>query len=620
MKRRRLLALVLAACSLALVAVACGGGDDGPSASGDTTGDSSGGKPTKGGTYRISTTQFNHTGGFDPTGEYLGTDLGLYSNLLVRTLVGYEHKSGADGNKVVPDLATDMGEVSEDGLTYTFTLKDGVKFSPPVNREVTSKDVVYAFERIGTEALVAQYGFYYTVIKGMAEFTAGDAKTISGIETPDDKTIKFTLTQPTGDFLFRLSMPAAGPIPEEVGKCFTKAGEYGRNVISSGPYMFEGSDKVDISSCETIKPAKGNDPTRRMMFVRNPNYDPSTDGTRPSYMDALEYTINTNPNDIFNKIEAGELEGEEESPPPRVLREYSTTSELKDRIHTEAGDRTWYITMNLTQPPFDDLHVRKAANLIMDKAGLQRAWGGPIRGDIAEHIVPNTMFNGDLDDYAPYGTENGAGDAAKAAEEMKQSKYDTDQDGKCDAPECSGVLFVNRNVPPWTDMEPVIEQSFAKLGIELNTREFEDAYPIIQDATRNVPLSAVPGWGKDYADASTFMVLFDSRSILPQGNVNYSLTGLTPALAKKYKISGTVANLPSVDADIDECNKLLDDERLTCWEELDKKLTEEIVPWIPYLDATNVDILGPAVTGYEYDQFSGTPAYSRVAVDPSKQK
>ena len=122
MKRLRVLALVLAACSLALVAVACGGGDDEPPASQDTTGD----EPTKGGTYRISTTQFNHTGGFDPTGEYLGTDLGLYNNLLVRTLVGYEHKSGAEGNKVVPDLATDMGEVSEDGLTYTFTLKDGV--------------------------------------------------------------------------------------------------------------------------------------------------------------------------------------------------------------------------------------------------------------------------------------------------------------------------------------------------------------------------------------------------------------------------------------------------------------------------------------------------------------
>jgi peptide/nickel transport system substrate-binding protein len=112
MKRRRLLAVVLAACALALVAAACGGGDGEPSGGADTTGDSDGGQPTKGGTYRISTTQFNHTGSFDPTGEYLGTDLGLFSNLLVRTLVGYEHKSGAAGNAVVPDLATDMGEVS----------------------------------------------------------------------------------------------------------------------------------------------------------------------------------------------------------------------------------------------------------------------------------------------------------------------------------------------------------------------------------------------------------------------------------------------------------------------------------------------------------------------------
>ncbi len=68
----------------------------------------------------------------------------------------------------------------------------------------------------------------------------------------------------------------------------------------------------------------------------------------------------------------------------------------------EAGDRTWYITMNLTQPPFDDIHVRKALNWVMDKAGLQRAWGGPIKGEIANHIVPDTMFNGDLDDYDPY--------------------------------------------------------------------------------------------------------------------------------------------------------------------------------------------------------------------------
>jgi peptide/nickel transport system substrate-binding protein len=364
------------------------------------------------------------------------------------------------------------------------------------------------------------------------------------------------------------------------------------------------------------------DPTRRLSFVRNPSYDQSTDteGLRENNIDGLEYTVNTNPKDIFNKIEAGELEGEVEAPPPEVLRKYSTTADLKDRIQVESGDRTWYITMNLSQPPFDDIHVRKAMNWVMDKSGLQRAWGGPIRGDIANHIVPDTMFNGDLDDYAPYKTEGDAGDVDKAKEEMKQSKYDSDGDGVCDAKECSGVLYVNRNVPPFTDMEPIIVQAAAKIGIKLTPREFEDAYPVIQDATRGVPVSSVPGWGKDYADPSTFMVLFDSASILPQGNVNYSLVGITPDQAKKDKLSGNFDGIPSVDADIKACNAKTDQDRLTCWEELDKNLMENVVPWVPYLDATNVDILGPAVTKYDYDQFSGEAAYSRVAVDASKQK
>ncbi len=623
MPRRRFALIALLALVLALVASACGGGDDEATdtSGGTDTGQSGEGEVTKGGIYRIAGSSFEFTGGFDPTGEYLGTAFALYSNLLLRNLVNYKHLGGAEGNEIVPDLATDLGEVSEDGLTYTFTLKDGVMFGPPVSRPITSEDIAYAFERIGTEALVAQYGFYYTVIKGMAEFTAGDAKTISGIETPDEKTIKFTLTQPTGDFLYRIAMPAAAPVPPEVGKCFKKAGEYGRTVVASGPYMIEGSDQADASSCATLKPFSGFDPTRRLSFVRNPDYDQSTDDTRENNIDGLDYSLNTNIKDIFNKIEAGELEGEVEAPPAEVLRKYSTTSDLKDMIHVEAGDRTWYITMNLAQPPFDDIAVRKAMNWVMDKGGLQRAWGGPIRGEVANHIVPDTMFNGDLDDYAPYGTENDAGDVEKAKEAMKESKYDTDQDGLCDAPECSGVLFVNRNTPPWTDMEPIIEQAAAKIGIKLNTREFEDAYPVIQDTGKKVPVSAVPGWGKDYPDSSTFMVLFDSRSILPQGNVNYSLVGLTEDQAKKDKIEAVdFAAIPSVDADIDKCNELLDDERLTCWEDLDKKLMEEVVPWVPYLDASNVDIIGPAVTKYEYDQFAGEAAFSRLAVDESKQQ
>jgi peptide/nickel transport system substrate-binding protein len=632
LRRKTLFAVLFAfVFALTLGAAGCGGDDEGGGGgeAEETTGGGGGeGEVTKGGTFRVQTDAFEWTGNFDPTGEYLATFFGLYSNLLGRTLMGYKHLEGNEGNELVPDLAAEEPEVSDDGLTWTFKIRPGVKFGPPVNRDVKPSDVEFAFKRIGTEALVAQYGFYYTVIEGMTEFTdAGGlgkkGNKISGITADDSAgTISFKLTEPTGDFGYRAAMPATGPIPPEVGQCFTKAGEYGRFLISSGPYMIEGSDALDSSNCKAMKPLAGFNPNKHLKLVRNPNYDESTDNPdyRENNVDRIEITLNTNAKDIFNRIKAGQLEAEIAGVPAEVTREYLRDDELKDMYQVKPGDRTWYVTMNLTQPPFDDVHVRKAANWIMDKEGLRRARGGSTSGDIGHHIVPDTMFNDDLDDYKPYGTDGDAGDVEKAKEEMKQSKYDTDQDGMCDAPECKNVLHVTRNTDDWKNMVPIIEQSFGKIGIQLKTREFEDSYTVIQTVKRSVPVSSTPGWGKDYADASTFMVLFDSRSILPEGNVNYSLVGLTPQQAKKIGAKGTLDGIPSVDADIDKCNKLADDDRINCWEDLDKKLMEEVVPWVPYLDATNEDVIGPAVSKYVYDQYSGEVAWSKVAIDETKQQ
>ncbi len=641
MKRWRLTGILVLAVALAVTVGACGGGEE--AGGGETTAAPPATETTappatettappvtetepapSGGVYRVDWEEsFGFTGGFDPVGEYLGEAFGLYSSLLVRTLVGYRHVAGPAGNELIPDLATDLGQLSEDGLTYTFTLKDGIKFGPPLSREITSQDVAYAFERIGTESLVAQYGFYYTVIEGMAEFTAGEADTISGITTPDDKTISFKLTGPIGDFLYRLAMPAAGPAPKEVAGCFTEAGQYGQYVISSGPYMIEGSDALDATSCDTLEPISGYDPNSGMTLVRNPDYDPATDTpeARENLVDSFEFRINTNADDIYNKIKAGDIEDAVASEPPKVLKEYSESEELKPNLHVSAGDRTWYITLNLTQPPFDDIHVRKAVNLVMDKEGLRRAWGGALFGEIATHTIPDAMLNELLADYDPYPSEGYAGDAAAAMEEMKQSKYDTDKDGICDAPECKDVLFVTESDRLRQDMLPPTTASLEKIGITLKVRSIEGAYPVIQDVSKNVAASGRPGWGKDYADASTFMVLFDSRSILPTGNVNYSLVGLTAEQAADLKgLKGTTEGIPSIDADIDACNAIpVGDERVQCWADLDVKVMEEVVPWIPYLDASAVQITSANVTKWDYDQFSGTIGYAHVAVDASAQ-
>jgi peptide/nickel transport system substrate-binding protein len=572
----------------------------------------SGGK--KGGIYRVGWEQsFGFTDNFDPTGEYLGDAFGIMDNLLVRTLVGYKHVVGPDGNTLVPDLATSVPKPTNGGKTYTFHLKSGIKFGPPVNREITSKDIAYALERIADTKDGAQYAFYYTVIKGWPA-NATSIKPISGIQTPNDKTIIFNLTKPTGDFLYRLSMPATGPIPPEIGKCFEgKAGNYGRDVISSGPYMIQGSDKVS-ASCP-MKPMSGYNPLRSLTLVRNPSYNQSTDPYRQNLPDEFQWTIDANADDIYNRTQNGQLDDNVATETPKVLAQYTSNPNLKKSLHQFSGDRTWYLTMNLTQPPFDDIHIRKAMNLIMDKQGLRRGWGGPTAGAIATHIVPDAMFNDQIKGYDPYATPNESGDLAKAKAEVKLSKYDSNKDGICDASACKNILLLSDTRSVDTRMVPVIESSAKKIGITFTVRSVNGAYPVLQTPSKNIPIGERPGWGKDYADALTFFqALFTSGAIIPQGNTNYSLVGITPAIAKKVGVKGDLKNIPSIDSKFNACTPKTGQARLACWENLDKYLMTNVVPWVPYLYSYATDITGPKVTQWQGDQFSGTPAYSRVAV------
>ncbi len=630
--RKYLRLALMAGAVVALAALAAGCGSK-KSSSGSTTttttssstgnsvvgsGTFSSGTPAKGGTYTVGWEQsFGFTNNFDPTGEYLGNAWGLYSNLMLRALVGYKHLPGAAGNITVGDLATTSPTPTNNGLTYTYTLRKGIKFGPPVNRAVTSKDVAYAMNRLADPKDGGQYSFYYTVISGWNAVANGTAKTVSGIETPNNSTIIFHLTKPTGDFNLRMSMPATAPIPEEVGKCFEgKPGDYGRDVVSSGPYMIQGADKVSIASCSALKPMSGYDGANgnHIILVRNPEYNQSTDPYRKNYIDTFKFVVNSNADDIFAKVQSGAYQDEVSSPAPKTIRLYATNPALKPRMIPNVGDRTNYFTMNLTQPPFDDVHVRKAMNWIMDKSALQKAWGGPIPGSIATHIVPPVLYNNGLAEYDPYATPNEMGSVDQAAAQMKQSKYDPGKTGKCTASACKGVLMIADTRGVDTRMIPIIQEDAAKIGITFTVRSINGAYTTIQTPSKNIPFSERPSWGKDYADPYTFFAeLFDSGAIIKSGNTNYSLVGLTPEIAKTVGATGSINNVPSVDSAIAVCSSKLAQDRTNCWEGIDKRLMTTIVPWVPYLWPNNVFIIGPNVTHWNYDQFTDGPAYSSVA-------
>jgi peptide/nickel transport system substrate-binding protein len=574
-----------------------------------------------GGVYRVAFERsFGFTDDFDPTGEYYTFSWAIESSLMIRTLVGYDHVAGPAGNVLVPDLATTVPKPTDGGLTYTFHLKPGVAFGPPVSRPVTSKDVLYAFERIARPKDGAEYAFYYSPIAGFDAYGAGKAKTIAGIGTPNASTIVFHLTAPTGDFLYRLAMPATGPIPEEIAKCFEgQAGKYGRDVVSTGPYMIAGADKVDISSCAKVRPMSGYDGVSKLDLVRNPDYKASTDSpaARQSLPDEFLFTVDASAPDIIDRVAAGDLEDENApSLPSQALEQYASDPAKRKDLHLFSADAVQYLAMNLTQPPFDDIHVRRAMNWIIDKDALRQVWGGPALGKIATHIVPDSIFDNQLAEYDPYRTPGESGSVALAKQAMKGSPYDVNHDGTCGAPACRNVVLLTDAQSVYLRMLPIVQQDAKKIGITFKVATVAGAYPTLQTTSKNIPFSIFAGWAKDYADALTFFnPLFDGRTIIANGNVNYSLVGLKPSQAKSLGIKGTIANVPSVDAQLDRCKTLAGTARRGCYEALDRTLMTTIVPWVPFLQTNAPHITGPKVTQWEYDQFSGCTAYAHVAVE-----
>jgi peptide/nickel transport system substrate-binding protein len=605
---------VVAALGLAaLVAAACtsnGGGNSNPTPSANA----------RGGIYRTAVNSMGLTDNLDPTGEYQsGSAWEVYAAML-RTLVTYRHVPGADGTIPVADLATEVPQPTDDGLTWTFHLKDGIKFGPPLNRAITSSDIAYSFQRINTPSLGAQYGFYFIgLIDGMNGDAKSAAKPISGIETPDPQTIVFHLKQPAGDFLYRLALPATAPIPSEVAKCFRGPGTYGRDVIASGPYMLQGSAEIDISSCSAIRPMSGFDPSTHLNLVRNPNYDQSTDDTRANYIDGVQITNDSNLADIYAKIQDGSLDGSYFSSPPAVtLRHYLTDPSAKPYLYSTPINQLEGLAMNLEVPPFDDVHVRKAVNWVLDKTAIQQSLGGSTVFDIATHLLPPTLVQEQLTaSYDPYASPDHAGDPAKAEAEMKQSKYDSNQDGKCDSSVCKNVVFVNA-VGQFTNMDPVVQESLAKIGIDIVPRELETgaAFTAIETTKNRIPISALGGGYADYADPNGLVgPLFTSSAILAVGCCNYSMVGLTAAKAKELGVPYPEGGIPSVDAKMAECQALIGDPRLQCWIDFDKYMMETVVPYAPYIWGKKVDVTAPTVTKYLLDQAFNTISLTQITVN-----
>jgi peptide/nickel transport system substrate-binding protein len=615
---KRALRVIAVVTVLGLVGAACGGDDA------EQPGPTEPQENLAGGTLRMAMLA-DVTAAFDPQKEYYSVTWEYYRCCLLRTLMSYEgvptDEGGAD---IFPDLAAGEPTVSDDGLTTTFQIKPGLMYAPPKDdTEITAQDFIRAMEREANPAAnVGGYSFYYSVIEGFDDFGAGDAEEISGLAAPDTHTLEVTTTTPIGDIGYRFAMGAAAPIPpddegERMGVAEGHDRNYGRFLVASGPYMFEGSETVDFSAPPKDQTeAPGYVPGRQIVLVRNPSYDPATDGLRDAFPDRIEVRIGGDNDDLYNQVAQGALDFVVDGAvPPEKIREYQTNPDLQDRINVFPSDAIRYISFNIAEPPFDDINVRKAVNWAFDKQGWRQLRGGPTTGELAGHTFVNSLQNNLLADYDPYASPNGSGDIEKAQAAMAESEYDTDGDGVCDAPECKNILTVSDREDPYPEQTALLQQNLEPLGLTLDVKQLERGtmYNQCNDANSHHVICAAPGWGKDYADGITFGEPLFTSSGLWESCCNYSLVG-----ASAEQLSGwgyDVTEVPSVDEKVEECAALEPgDERFQCWAELDQQIMEEVVPWVPYLFDNSVDIISENVENYSFDQFAGLAAFDSMAV------
>ena len=582
----------------------------------------------RGGTLRVSLVTPFLPVTLDPQTEYQGETWEILRCCLVRTLLSYPGRpTGRGGAELQPDLAGSLPDVSPDGLTWTFRLKRGLHHGPPfTDKEIVAQDLVRALERVARAGQDA-YGFYYTVIEGFSEVLEGEANSITGLETPDDHTLVIHLTEPTGDFGHRLALPAVSPIPPDPTGALLGAADgleaYGRFMVASGPYMIEGSEDLDFSVAPSERqPVSGFEPDESITLVRNPSWQRRSDRLRPAHVDRIEIRYVETPEEAAENVAGGESDviisqGPPPQVPPEILEEYRRDPALSKLVTIAPRDLIVYATMNLAQPPFDDVHVRKAVNYAIDKAALldihsqgQRAVGQPMGHAILDSLLNNLLLN-----YDPYATPGSAGDLERAKQEMAQSRYDHDGDGVCDDASCRNLsaLAVKLGGVSGRDEGNAFASSLASLGIRLDVKVLEPDpfFQALMDPRQHVALGINAGWLKDFAAAGSFVTPLFSRTGLDTC-CNYSLIGATPEELMDWGYE--VTSVPTLEEKVSECHPLIGDEQVRCWAELDQQVMEQVVPWVPLLVENHTFIVSRRVVATSFDQFATLPALDRTAL------
>jgi peptide/nickel transport system substrate-binding protein len=525
----------------------------------------------RGGTLTaLQETDFEH---LDPGIAYFSVD---YAVVFATQRPLYSQKPNS--TEATPDMAEAAPEIGNGGKTVTVHLKEGIHFSPPVDREVVAEDVAYAIERGANPDVANPYiQSYFKSIEGMPKATGGPIK---GIETPNKHEIVFHLTEPKGQLVAdALVLPLTAAVPKSYAEKFdkNKPSNYAAYEVATGPYMLKNNAEGKVLGVGYI-------PGKSATLVRNPNWNAKTD-YRPAYLNEIDIKIGGTAAVIGRQVlEGSDIVQNESAVAQSAVR--LAAEKYKSQLQISPGGGAHYIGVNNKVGAFKNVDLRKAFWAALDRQSMDKARGGELVTTVATHFIYPTINGfeqaggtkgpqGPQFDFNAYPEGN-----MKVAEKyIKLAGYPS---GKYTGGETITVVGSTGN-PAEQDAE-IVEQTLKSLG-------FTVKFTLVEASTMyakycNVPKEEITvcpsvGWIADFADPQTVLnITFNGTTITSTGNVNWGQT-----------------NVPKINAAMAAAENVVGNEaRAKAWAKIDEMLVEDAAA-IPFDWDKQAGIEGSGVAG-----------------------